>query len=76
MADIRLGKLPDRTPVKLVLSVSPELHRSLSDYADFYRETYAEAAPLTDLVAAMLEGYLAGDRSFLRRQRSPPRKAE
>jgi hypothetical protein len=70
MADIKLGRLPDRTPVKLALSVSPELHGSLSDYADFYRETYGEAAPLADLVPAMLEGFLAGDKSFQRRQRS------
>lgn len=33
MADLKLGKLPDRTPVKLSVSVSPELHRMLEDYA-------------------------------------------
>lgn len=70
MADIKLGKLPDRTPVKLTLSVSPELHRALSDYADFYREAYGEAAPVADLIPAMIESFLAGDRAFLRRQRS------
>lgn len=70
MADIKLAKLPDRTPVKLVLSVAPELHRSLSDYADFYREAYGEAPPLGDLISAMLLGFLAGDKAFLRRQRA------
>ena len=70
MGDIKLGRLPDRTPVKLALSVSPELHRSLSDYADFYDEAYGEAKPLGDLVPAMLEGFLAGDRAFQRRQRA------
>ena len=54
MAEIRLGRLPDRTPVKLALSVSPELHRLLSDYADFYREAYGESPPLSDLMPAML----------------------
>ena len=70
MAEIKLGRLPDRTPVKLALSVSPELHRSLSDYADFYREAYGESPTLPDLMPAMLEGFLASDKAFQRRQRS------
>jgi hypothetical protein len=70
MADIKLAKLPDRTPVKLVLSVSPELHRTLTDYADFYREAYGETAAPADLIPAMLDGFLAGDKAFARRRRS------
>ena len=72
MADIKLAKLPDRTPVKLALSVSPELHRTLTDYADFYREAYGEAAAPADLIPAMIEGFMAGDRAFLRRKRAAP----
>ena len=71
MPDIKLAKLPDRTPVRLALSVSPELHRALSDYADFYREAYGEAAPVVDLIPAMLESFLAGDKGFARRKRAP-----
>jgi hypothetical protein len=26
MADIKLARLPDRTPVKLTISISPDLH--------------------------------------------------
>ena len=70
MADIRLGRLPDRTPVKIALHVSPQLHRSLSSYAEFYREAYDEPAPLADLIPAMLEGFLDGDKAFLRWERS------
>jgi hypothetical protein len=46
MARLRLGKLPDRTPVKLTISISPELNRALADYSKF-EETYgkAEARP-------------------------------
>ena len=70
MADIKLAKLPDRTPVKLTLSISPELHRTLTDYADFYREAYGEAAAPADLLPGILEGFMAGDRAITRRQRS------
>ena len=69
MPDIKLARLPDRTPVKVVASVSPDLHRALSDYADFYRDTYGDAAPLSDLVPAMLETFLASDRAFARMRR-------
>jgi len=70
MAEIKLGRLPDRTPVKLTCSISPDLHRALADYAEFYREAYGEPASLADLIPAMLEGFLGGDKAFLRRERS------
>lgn len=70
MPDIKLARLADRTPVRLALSLSPELHRLLSDYAAFYAEAYGEAATVADLVPAMLESFLAGDRAFVRRSRS------
>ena len=43
---LRLGQLPDRTPVRMSLSVDPELASALSDYAEIYRQTYgAEESP-------------------------------
>lgn len=76
MANIKLARLPDRRPVRLAFSISPELHRSLSGYADFYREAYGEAPPLPDLIPAMLEAFLAGDRAYLRWQRSRMRAGD
>lgn len=69
MADLRLAKLPDRTPVKLTISVPPELNRALTDYAELYRETYGEAEPVQELIPAMLASFLEGDRLFARRRR-------
>lgn len=68
MAGLKLAKLPDRNPVKLVVHLPPALHAELTDYAALYRETYGEAEALTDLIPAMLAGYLAGDRAFARRR--------
>lgn len=70
MPDIKLARLPDRTAVKLTLSLGPDLHRDLRDYAQFYADAYGETAAVADLIPAMLESFLAGDRAFLRRQRS------
>ena len=67
---LRLGQLPDRTPVRLSLSVDPELASALSDYAEIYRQTYgAEEKPET-LIPAMIESFLASDAGFKRARRA------
>ena len=74
MAELRLPKLPDRTPVKLSITVSPELHRSLGDYAAAYEQAYGQAEPVTELIPAMLASFLESDREFCRRRKPPSRK--
>lgn len=64
MAGIKLGKLPDRTPVKLTISVLPDLKRSLEDYSIFYGEAYGESEAVAELVPAILAGFIDGDRDF------------
>jgi hypothetical protein len=67
MSGLRLNKLPDRTPIKMTINVSPDLHQVLADYAVMYRETYGEAEPVVELIPAMLAAFLARDRAFVRR---------
>ena len=69
MAGLRLAKIPDRTPVKLTISVSPDLNQALVDYAELYRETYGQAEPAQELIPAMLAAFLESDRAFVRRRR-------
>lgn len=47
MADLKLGKLPDRTPVKLTISVTPDLAAALGDYVSIFNETYDQSEPLS-----------------------------
>lgn len=68
MAELKLPRLPDRTPVKLTISVMPDLHAALVDYAAAYREAYGKEEAVSDLVPAMLESFLASDRAFARRR--------
>jgi hypothetical protein len=68
---LRLRKLPDRTPVKLTISLAPDLNQALLDYAALYAEVYGQAEPVHELVPAMLASYLEGDRLFARRRRGP-----
>lgn len=64
MTQLKLGKLPDRVPVKLTISVSPDLKRALDQYATLYRETYGEEQPVAELIPEMVAAFLASDRIF------------
>ena len=67
---LRIGQLPDRTPVKITVSVDPDLASALADYAAIYAETYgAEEKPET-LVPAMLDLFLSSDAGFKRARKT------
>ena len=70
MADLKLHKLPDRTPVKMTISIAPDLKRALDDYAEIYRDTYGEDGPVPELIPQMLGALLAGDRAFVKARKA------
>ena len=69
MAEIKLSKLPGRTPVKMTISIAPDLGRALHEYAEAYHKAYGEAEPVQELIPAILEAFLASDRAFSRGRR-------
>lgn len=66
MVDLKLSQLPDRNPVKLSISVMPDLHQALTEYAALYAQTYGREEPVTELIPAMLGAFLESDRAFIR----------
>jgi len=64
MSDLKLGKLPDRTPVKITITVGPDLNRALTDYAGCYRAAYGQSEAVADLIPFMLDAFLESDRGF------------
>lgn len=68
MPELKLAKLPDRTPIKLAITVTPDLHQMLQQYAALYAETYGREESVTELVPAMLAAFLDADRCFQRRR--------
>ncbi len=68
MPAIKLRQLADRTPIKISLSILPELHQSLQAYADLYEQTYGSKEAVTDLIPAMLVSFLESDRAFAQRK--------
>ena len=66
MRGLKLAKLPDRTPVRIAITVSPDLHRSLHAYAELYREAYGASESVAELIPYMLDAFLKSDHGFAR----------
>ena len=66
MAELKLGRLPDRTPVKRAITITPDLQGALNDYAALYAQAYGREEPVVELIPAMLASFLESDRSFVR----------
>jgi hypothetical protein len=61
---LKLAQLPDRIPVKLTITLQPDLKRALDDYATMYSRTYGADESVTELVPFMLESFLKADAGF------------
>jgi len=70
MSELKLGKLPDRTPVRITITVSPDLNQALREYAAIYRTTYGEAESVADLIPFMLGAFLESDRGFAKARKA------
>jgi len=62
--ELKLAKLPDRTPVKIPVTVSPELSASLRHYASYYEKIYGQKESVAALIPYMLQSFIDGDKAF------------
>lgn len=69
MPELKLAKLPDRKPVKISITVSPNLNQKLDAYADAYKGAYGAEERVSDLIPFILEQFLDGDRQFSGKRR-------
>jgi hypothetical protein len=69
MTELRLARLPDRTPVKIGISVAPELHAALAAYADAYQAAYGRAESVAELIPYMLTAFIDSDSGFRKARR-------
>ena len=72
MPELKLPKLPDRTPIKISIVLSPDLNKALETYAAVYRVTYGEEESVKQLIPFMLESFLEGDRGFAKARKDRP----
>lgn len=68
--NLRISKLPDLTPVKLTVSLEPELHQMLEDYARIYAGSYGEKIKPAELIPAMMMSFLSSDNGFKRARKA------
>jgi len=64
MAELKLEKLPDRTPVKHTITVVPELEEKLLLYSKLYQQVYGATETIETLIPFMLDCFLDSDREF------------
>ncbi|UFX42733.1 DUF2274 domain-containing protein [Bradyrhizobium sp. 41S5] len=67
---MKLAKLPDRTPVKMNVVLTPGLAQRLREYAAFYAETYGNKEEVAELIPFMLEAFLDSDVDFRKAKRT------
>ncbi|GLQ19477.1 DUF2274 domain-containing protein [Algimonas porphyrae] len=67
---LRIGKLPDLTPVKMTIQLAPEIYRALVDYARIYENRYGENVAPATLVPTMLATFMASDAGFKRTRKT------
>ena len=73
---LRIGKLPDLTPVKMTIHIDPETHRALEDYAAIYAQTYGDKVAASALVPTMLANFLAMDQGFKKARKARGESSE
>ena len=72
MPGLKLARLAERTPIKITISVSPDLNNALSDYAALYASTYGRDEPVTELIPAMVAAFIESDRGFAQARKRAP----
>jgi len=72
MPELKLAKLPDRTPVRITVTLSPELNQALRQYAGLYRAAYGQAESVVELIPFMLGAFLDSDKGFAKARKESP----
>jgi hypothetical protein len=67
---LKLGPIPDRKPVKLSLSLAPDVHAALIDYAAIHAREYGSDVGPRDVASLIVERFLGRDSQFKRMRKS------
>ena len=71
---LKLGPIPDRTPVKLSLTLAPDIHAALRDYVAIHAREFGTEARPAEIAALMIEKFLESDAAFKRERKRSQQK--
>ncbi|MEO0883021.1 MAG: DUF2274 domain-containing protein [Pseudomonadota bacterium] len=63
---LKIGPIPDQTPVKLSVPLTPDLKADLDDYTRAYRLAYGADVKVADIIPTMLRTFIDSDAGFKR----------
>ena len=69
-AELKIGPLKEKKPVKFSIDVDADLHSDLKDYAKVYEQAYGQRADVKALIPSMLRSLMDSDAGFKRARRA------
>jgi len=67
---LKIGPVIERASVKLGVSLDPDVHDALADYALLHAREHGRELALADLAALMIEKFLGADSGFRRARKT------
>ncbi len=67
---LKIGPVVERAPIKLGVSLAPDVHDALADYALLHARAHGRELALADLAALMIEKFLETDAGFRRARKT------
>lgn len=67
---LKIGPVIERAPLKLGVSLAPDVHDALADYALLHAQEFGRDIALTELAALMIERFLQSDAGFRRARKT------
>jgi len=67
---LKIGAVPERKSVRITLSLPPDIHAMLADYAAIHAREFGKKTPASELAVLMIERFLNSDAAFRRARKS------
>ncbi len=67
---LKIGAIPERKPVRITLSLPPDVHEALVDYAVIHAAEFGKKTPVNEFAILMIERFLDSDAAFRRARKS------
>jgi len=67
---LKIGAIPERKSVRITLSLPPDIHAMLADYAVIHAKEFGKNTPASELAVLMIERFLNSDTAFRRARKS------